>query len=321
MNKITIVIPNYNGKAFLKDCLQAIYQQEDAPEFEVLIVDNASSDGSLEEAERFFPSARTIRLSENTGFCHAVNVGIQESKSPFVLLLNNDTKIKSGFINSLYHAIVPDESLFSVSAQMLQWDREDLLDDAGDQFTLFGWAYGRGKGRPATKYRKACPVFSACGGAAIYRRSVFDEIGLFDELHFAYLEDLDIGYRARIHGYRNAYAPGAAVIHYGSAASGSRYNAFKARLSAANNVYVIYKNMPVLQLFLNLPWLITGFFIKWLFYVRKGLGRIYAEGLCIGWKRCFSAEGHSCKVKFQWKHLKNYVIIQWYMFINVFKML
>ena len=109
MAKITVVIPNYNGIKYLKECLTSLFMQDDdTPQYEVLIVDNASADGSIEQAENLFPQVRVIRLQENTGFCHAVNVGIQASKAPYVLLLNNDTKVKTGFIKSLYNAIERD---------------------------------------------------------------------------------------------------------------------------------------------------------------------------------------------------------------------
>ena len=127
---------------------------------------------------------------------------------------------------------------------MIQFHDRDIMDDAGDYYCALGWAFARGTGKPAENYKKVTEVFSACAGAAIYRRCIFEEIGLFDEIHFAYLEDLDIGYRAKIHGYKNYFAPDAVVCHKGSAASGSRHNAFKVDLSSKNSVYVIYKNMP-----------------------------------------------------------------------------
>ncbi len=320
MNKITVVIPNYNGIKYLKICLESLYAQEEGtPAFDVLIVDNASQDGSVEQAEELFPQVSVIRLEENTGFCHAVNVGIQASTAPYVLLLNNDTKVKSGFIKSLYHAIEKDIRIFSVSAKMLMWDRPELLDGAGDCYNALGWAYARGKGRPAVRYSKPTRVFAACAGAALYRRSILEEIGLFDELHFAYLEDLDLGYRAQIYGYRNVYQPEAEVLHYGSASTGSRYNEFKTRMSSANNIYVIYKNMPILQWILNLPCLLFGFLIKWLFFVRKGMGKTYLKGLSTGMKRCFTALGKSHKVRFKWRNLWNYICIQWQLFVNLFK--
>ena len=318
MSKITVVIPNYNGKKFLKGCLESLYDQAaGTPEFEVLIVDNASSDGSVEQAQKAFPDIRVIRLSENTGFCHAVNIGIQESNSPYIILLNNDTKVKSKFIKSLYDAIVIDKKIFSASAKMLMWDRPDLIDDAGDQYNVLGWAYARGKGKYAADYVQPARIFSSCGGAAIYRRSILEQIGLFDELHFAYVEDLDLGYRARIHGYRNVYAPKAEVLHFGSASTGSRYNPRKTELASANNVYVIFKNMPPLQLIWNLPFLFTGFLIKWLFFCRKGMGRIYLNGLRVGFRRCLSSEGNSHRVRFCRKNLRNYLYIQGLLYLNL----
>ncbi len=320
MNKITVVIPNYNGIKFLKSCLEALYAQEpDTPSFQVVVVDNASGDGSVEQAEQLFPDIHIIRLSENTGFCHAVNVGIRASETPYIILLNNDTKVRPGFINALYQAIKKDSRIFSVSARMLMWDKPDLIDDAGDQYNALGWAYARGKGRPAELYGRPAEIFAACGGAAIYRRSILEEIGLFDELHFAYLEDLDLGYRARIHGYRNLYEPRAQVVHFGSASTGSRYNSRKTRLASANNVYVIYKNMPLLQIFWNLAFLILGFFIKWIFFCRKHMGAIYLRGLVSGVRRCLSREGRSHKVKFSMGDLGHYLAIQWQLYVNLFR--
>lgn len=322
MHKITVVIPNYNGIKYLKKCLESLYAQDaDTPDYQVLIVDNASADGSVEQAEELFPQARIIRLETNTGFCHAVNVGIQESDSPYIILLNNDTEVKSGFIKALYHAIEKDSRIFSVSARMLMWDRPDLLDGAGDLYNVLGWAFARGKGRPAEKYDKSVRIFSSCGGAVIYRRSILEQIGLFDELHFAYLEDLDLGYRAGIHGYYNVYEPGAEVLHYGSASTGSRYNEFKTRLASANNIYVIYKNMPILQIVWNFPFLFMGFVVKWLFFVRKGMGKIYLQGLQTGWKRCFSKEGRVQKVCFKFNNLSHYLHIQLQLYVNLLKFL
>lgn len=318
MDKITVVIPNYNGINYLKDCLEALYAQDaDTPAFQVLVVDNASGDGSAEQAEALFPAVRVIRLSENTGFCHAVNVGIRASDTPYIILLNNDTKVKPGFIKNLYDAVRKNRKVFSVSARMLMWDRPERIDDAGDLYTVLGWAYARGKGRPAEDYDRRVNVFSACGGAAIYRRSILEEIGLFDELHFAYLEDLDIGYRARIHGYRNLYEPRAEVLHFGSASTGSRYNPRKTQLASANSVYVIYKNMPLGQLIWNLPFLTAGFLIKWMFFCRRRMGTIYLKGLAEGARRCRHPLGRAAKVPFRWSNLGHYLEIQQELYVNL----
>lgn len=312
MAEITVVIPNYKGIRFIEECLTALYAQTpDTPEYEVLVVDNASGDGSVELIREKFPEVRLHCLSENTGFCRAVNVGIEESDSPYVILLNNDTKVYPDFVKSLYRAIEADSKIFSVSSAMLMWDKPELMDDAGDLYCIFGWAFARGKGKPYSKYSKPAKVFSACGGAAIYRKKILEEIGLFDERHFAYLEDLDLGYRARISGYENRYEPSAKVIHYGSASTGSRYNEWKTGRAAANSVYVIFKNMPFLQNLINLPFLLAGFLIKYLFFVKKKMGRLYLKGLKDGLKMSFEKEGRAKKVPFRFRNLKNYLRIEW----------
>lgn len=322
MKKATVVIPNYNGIRFLEDCLQAILEQEPGtPEYDVMVVDNGSRDGSLELIKEHFPQVRVEALSENTGFCHAVNLGIQKAATPYVILLNNDTKVKPGFVSGLCRALERDPGIFSVSARMLMWDKQDLLDDAGDRYCALGWAYARGKGKHRELYERPAEVFFACGGAAIYRKSVFEEIGLFDEAHFAYLEDLDIGWRARIYGYRNFYEPSAEVVHYGSASTGSRYNKTKTRLSAANNVYAAGKNMPLLQMLLNFPFLLMGFLIKYLFFCRKKMGYQYLTGLLEGFKKLFSVQGRAGKISFRFRHLGNYLSIQVQLYLNLIRIL
>lgn len=318
--KITIVIPNYNGIKYLKPCMDAL-QGQLGETAEVLVVDNGSSDGSTELMREQYPEIKLLELGENTGFCHAVNVGIQASATPYVILLNNDTEVKPGFVSALLEVMERPENtdVFSAGAMMIDMHRPELLDDAGDRLNALGWAFARGKGKAVQKYEKPAEVFAACGGAAIYRKSVFEQIGCFDELHFAYLEDMDIGYRARVYGYRNVYEPGAKVLHAGSASSGSRYNEFKTKLVSANNVYMIWKNMPIVQILLNLPFLMLGFFIKILFFLKRGMGGLYVKGCLRGWRRCFTLEGRKHKVPFQWKHFGNYVKIQWQLWLGIFR--
>lgn len=315
--KVTVVIPNYNGIRYIRGCMDSLRSQEGEP-FDTLVIDNASADGSLEVLKQEYQEARVIALSENTGFCHAVNLGIGESNTPYVILLNNDTIVKSGFVQALVEAIEESEDIFSVSAMMLSMQDESIIDDAGDGYCALGWAYSRGKGRPASEYNKKVEIFAACAGAAIYRKAVMEEIGGFDENHFAYLEDIDIGYRAKIYGYRNLYEPRAKVLHAGSAASGSRYNEFKTRLSSANNAYMIGKNMPLLQLLINFPFLLLGFLVKACFFMRKKMGMLYIKGYLRGIARCFTKEGRKHKVKFQMKHFGNYFKLEISFILGIF---
>lgn len=311
---VTVVIPNYNGLRFMEDCFAALDLQV-YRHFKVLVVDNGSTDGSVEWLkERGVPA---IFLEKNTGFSGAVNVGIREADTPYVILLNNDTEPEPDYVGELVRAIGRSERIFSVSPKMVQMFNRELMDDAGDMYCVLGWAFQRGVGRPARKYNRACRVFSACAGAGIYRKSVFEEIGYFDEMHFAYLEDMDVGYRARIYGYENWYVPDAMVYHVGSGTSGSRYNQFKIRYSSRNNIYLIYKNMPFFQILINLPFLIAGFGIKILFFALKGFGREYIAGI----KNGFQISRKNRKVPFRLRNLSNYFRIQIELWANIFRRL
>ena len=157
---------------------------------------------------------------------------------------------------------VNGKNAFACSAKLISYQERDKIDDAGNYYNMLGWAFARGKGKPVSEFETSDRIFAACAGAAIYRREFLEKTGLFDEEHFAYLEDTDIGYRARLLGYENWYEPSAKVYHVGSGTSGSRYNLFKIRYSSRNNIYLIYKNMPVLQILLNLPALYPRFFGK-----------------------------------------------------------
>lgn len=281
--------------------------------FKILVVDNGSADGSVEwlknwkqECEQKGQPADLILLPENTGFSGAVNVGIQAADTPYVILLNNDTRADAYYVAELVHAIEQSPKIFSVSSKMIQMYHPELMDDAGDMYSLLGWAYQRGVGQDIRRYQKSRRVFSACAGAAIYRKSVFEEIGYFDEMHFAYLEDIDVGYRARIAGYDNVYCPAAVVWHVGSGTSGSKYNSFKVKLAARNNIYLNYKNMPWPQLFLNSVPIAVGTFLKYQFFRKKGYEKDYLAGL----KEGFQTAGRCKRVKYRREHLKNYLAIE-----------
>ena len=314
--KSTIVIPNYNGMAYLEKCLSSIIEDAKSHPARILVVDNGSADGSCELAEGT-AGVEVVRMGENTGFCRAVNAGIQASDTPYVILLNNDLTIESGFIKAMEAALDNDPKAFSAGAQMRMMKAPDRMDNAGDYYCALGWAYDYGKGKKVSgKYLKPRRIFAACGGAAIYRRSIMDRIGLFDEKHFAYLEDVDIGYRARIYGYHNLYEPKALAYHAGSSVSGSKYNAFKTNLSSANSIYLIKKNMPLLQILINLPFLLAGFAVKTAFFIRKGFGGIYLKGLLRGFRIYYKEGGRKMHVPFCLKNTGNYLLIQWELWVN-----
>ena len=312
--EVSVVIPNFNGIAFL-DSVLASLEGQTLSNFEVILVDNGSTDGSCSFVTANYPWVHLIELSENFGFCGAVNAGIRAAKAPYVLLLNNDTEVKEDFVEEMLAAIRRHKNAFSCGARMVQYHDRDRLDDVGNYYCALGWSFARGRGKDIHAYETEDKIFSACAGAAIYRKKIIEKIGYFDEEHFAYLEDTDIGYRARIYGYENWYAPKAIFYHVGSGTSGSRYNQFKTRYSSRNNIYLIYKNMPLLQIILNLPFLAVGFLIKFLFFAVKGMGKEYAAGI----KNGFSISMKNKKVPFRIKHLPNYCKIQLELWINIIR--
>ena len=312
MREVTVIIPNYNGISYIRECLDSLRAQ--TMEADIIVVDNASEDGS-KEAVREYDDVRLIELSENFGFCRAVNEGIRVTKTKYLILLNNDTKAEPTFVEELYKAIDAHDDTFSVAPKMLQMNRPDRIDSAGDLYCALGWAFSLGKDRKSSRYDKEAVIFSACGGASIYRKALFEEIGYFDELHFSYLEDVDVGYRARIMGYVNRYTPRAIVYHAGSGSTGGRYNPFKVRMAARNSWYVIYKNMPVLQIIINLPFFLIGFGIKALFFILKGYGREYLSGMKRGYLMCVAGR----KYPFDRRFVKNYLRIQLELWFNMLR--
>jgi len=315
MNGLSVIIPNSNGKLFLKECLESLKQEKSS--FDVIIVDNGSTDGSVNFIKENYPHFTLIENQVNLGFSAAVNQGIKASDAEYVFLLNNDTRIQPGCMPSLLECISKDVDIFAVSSKMVRYDDPDIVDDAGDEYTILGWTKKRGDGKSSNLYEDEEEVFSACAGAALYRKSIFEEIGYFDEAFFAYLEDVDISYRARIYGYRCVYCPQAIVYHRTSATSGSRYNEFKISLAARNNVYVPYKNMPLPQYTLNFVFLLVGYLIKYIFFVRKGQGKFYLEGLRDG----FNSLDRINKIRYDGNNLKNYLIIEWWLVKNTLKFL
>ena len=273
MSKVTIIIPNYNGIKFMKDCIESLRTQT-YKNFEILVVDNGSKDESVDylrdlESYESNLNIKVIYLDENLGFAGGVNVGLAACDSKYVILLNNDTEVFPDYVEMLVNAIEKSEKIFAINPLMINAHDKELVDDAGDGYSLLGWGYQIGVGEKVADFTKRRAVFSACAGASIYRKSILDEIGYFDEMHFAYLEDMDLSFRARLRGYIIGFEPMAKVYHLGSATSGSKYNSFKVRLAARNNIYLIYKNMTNLQIAFNFFPLLLGTLIKTAFFFKK----------------------------------------------------
>ena len=318
--KVSVVTPNYNGKDFLYAYFESLIKNSNEIG-EVIIVDNGSNDGSQEFIRNYrekvdFPIV-LIENSQNLGFAEAVNQGISKARYDYIFSLNNDTVVEKSAILELLNLLNTDGRIFSVSSKMVQFNNPELIDDAGDDYTLLAYTKKRGNNQNLNKFIEVSEVFSSCAGAALYRKDLLEELGGFDSEFFAYMEDVDLGYRARINGYKNLFCPNAIVYHIGSATTGSQYNEFKVRLAARNNVWVVYKNLPTPQKIVNILFLFLGFLIKYLFFLKKGFGPIYLEGLKEGLK----TRNKIKKVEFKSKNWKNYFKIEYELIKNTFKLL
>ena len=315
--KVSVITPNYNGVKFLKNYFKSL---DDDSEYigEVIIIDNGSDDSSIDYIQNnsFNFPVILIKNDENRGFAPAVNQGIFKAKHDYIFSLNNDTEIKKGSIKAMLD-LIQDENVFSVQAKMLQSSNKKLIDDAGDEYNLLGWTKKIGENQSCDNYSQVLEIFSSCAGAALYKKDILNEIGLFDDNFFAYMEDVDLAIRSQINGYKNLLCPDAIVYHIGSATSGSRYNEFKVKIAARNNVWTVYKNLPIPLKIINFIFLFLGFTIKYVFFVKKGFGSFYLEGI----KEGLSTRSKLEKVNFKKDNLKNYFKLEYKLIVNTLKFL
>ncbi len=279
---IEIIIPNWNGKTMLEHCLLSLRQQTYS-NFRIIVVDNGSTDGSIELVQRSFPEVLLVPLSHNTGFSIAVNKGIEASRAPWLLLLNNDMEVAEDCLAKLQSALTQYTSFHMFALKMMNYRERGLIDGAGDAVLRGGVGYRLGTMEAdSEEYCQDREVFGACAGAALYSREIFDRAGFFDADFFAYLEDVDFNMRSRRLGCRCMYIAGARVYHIGSASTGSKINQLTVRLSTRNNIHVLAKNYS-LRLFAGFFPAIFIYQLAWLlFCTKKGLIFPYLAGLYEG---------------------------------------
>ncbi|WP_243370792.1 glycosyltransferase family 2 protein [Geotalea sp. SG265] len=249
---VSVIILNWNGRKFLKECLDSLLLQSYA-HFEVVLVDNGSSDGSPEYVRSNYPAVKVVALPQNVGFAAGNNVGLEHCRGEFVVTLNNDTKVDWEFISALVAVVKADDRIGLVAAKMLNYYQTDRIDSVGLMIASNGLGYNKGIAEvDSGQYKEPAPVFGPCGGAALYRRAMLSETGFFDEDFFAYYEDFDLAWRCRLAGWQAVTAPGAVVYHVHSATSGE-WSSFKVFHTHRNKWYVIIKNWPTTVLIQYLP--------------------------------------------------------------------
>jgi GT2 family glycosyltransferase len=278
---IAVVIPNWNGLEHLEVCLRSVLNQSAMPD-EVVLVDNGSSDGSVEFMERTFPTVRCIRMGTNTGFAVAVNRGIRETQAELVVLLNNDTEVDRRWIEELTVALEADAAAGMATCKMLRFDRRDVIDGAGDALTRAGSPYTRGSGEPdGPAFNTREYVFGACGGASVYRRTMLDAIGLFDEEFISYYEDVDLSLRARLAGWQCLYVPAARCYHKRGATS-ARRPAYPIRMQERNLTSLYVKNYPAGVLLMRGPVILASRARRTFRAVIAGIGAATIQGMWEG---------------------------------------
>jgi GT2 family glycosyltransferase len=250
--KLSIIIPNWNGLKFLKTCLDAL-QRQTFRDFEVIIADNASSDGSQAFIQENYPNVRLLALPENRGFTGACNAGMEAAKGELLSLLNNDTEVDERWAEAVVDAFARHPEVGMVASKMLLFDKRDTIHTTGDYFTVEGKPGNRGVWqRDEGQYDREEYVFSACGGSSVYRRTMLNQIGMLDDDFFFSLEDVDLGWRAQLTGWRCLYTPHAIVYHHLSATGGGVTASF---YDGRNLILLLIKNFPA-ALWRKYGWLI-----------------------------------------------------------------
>jgi hypothetical protein len=277
--QISIVIPNYNGAAYLEKCLSSILRQARAAK-EILVVDNASTDDSVLVVQRVAPTARILRQQHNLGFAGAANAGIRHAQGDWIAILNNDTEVAGAWLGECAAAIERHPDTAFLACRILDYKKRHLVFSAGDCILRAGIGYRRGQELPdCSRYDEEIEVFSACGGAALYRKSALEESEGFEELFFAYLEDVDLGLRLQAAGHCGYYAPLAVVYHHGAATSGGEFSPLAVRLRTRNSVLLLVKSMPGRVLWRCLPMILAAQASWFVRTMLRGRGLSYLRGI------------------------------------------
>ncbi len=294
MNDVSIIIVNYNGRKYLRNCLASL-RQSDAAGAEIVVVDNGSTDGSLEEVEQVFPGLTVIRMGRNSGFAEANNAGAKQASGRYLVFLNNDTVVTQGWLAPLLAAMNADRTVGVAGSKLRFMDRRDRIMSAGINILFNGTGYDIGfLDRDEGQYDTPGPRGAICGAALMVRREEFLSVGGFDERYFLYAEDIDLCWRYWLFGYTVQYVPSSVVFHaFGGTSGPDRHNPARVFFRVRNGCFNILKNYecahvpwPLLfnllfHLFEGAYFLLTG---RW--KSAWAIARAYADGLrSISWIR------------------------------------
>lgn len=278
---ISVVIVNYNGVRFLGNCLSALVMQSH-PAFEIILVDNASTDNSRAYVREHFPQVKLVCSETNVGFAAGNNLGIAQARGELIATLNTDTRVEPDYLEKLC-APMADASVGACAPLMLEMERTDIVDAAGIRVDVLGFAWNVGAGQGTNKFVTTGEVYGACAGAALYRRAMLDEIGWFDGAYFGFYEDADLGWRARRAGWKTIFVPQARVYHMHGASFG-KLSPYKTYLLARNRWWTLRKNLSLPSLVLRLPLIMVFDLVSLLQAARRGHFREAWRGRVDGWR-------------------------------------
>jgi GT2 family glycosyltransferase len=276
--KVTVVIPNFNGREFLPGCLNALAQMS-FQDFSTVVVDNGSTDGSVDFLKENYPRVGVVEFAENRGFSAAVNEGIRQSQGDGIALLNNDMEVGKGWLGELVKALERSgPEVGSCVGKILYFDQRERIESAGDLLTRAGFNFKRGwQQRDEGQFDRPQMVFGGSAGAALYRRSLLRELDGFDEDFFAYLEDVDLSFRAQLRGYGCLYVPQAVAYHH-FAGTSSRMGDFSIYQTQKNLVGLLVKDMPTGLLVRYSPNILGFLLVSALYYLLRGKGGAFLRG-------------------------------------------
>ena len=275
---VSIIIVNYNGKHYLEECLSSLGGL-DYPKnrIEVILVDNASTDGSFEYVKKTFPNVQILQLDKNYGFCKPNNEGVKIAKGEYVVFLNNDTTVDKMWLSELVKGVLSDSDVVSCASKMLYYQRKEIINTAGGKITIIGGGFYRGYGdKDGEKYNKFEYTGFGCGAGVLVRKDFFEKIGGFDEDYFASCEEHDLGWKSWLYGYKVLYVPTAVMYHKESGTFGSKssFQPIKVYLITRNRLYNLFKNFE----FINV---LKGFLVSIVFdtyrFVNYAFNRNFAS--------------------------------------------
>jgi GT2 family glycosyltransferase len=271
--KVSVVVPNWNGMRFVGMCLDSLAKL-DFEDYEVIVVDNGSADGSREMIEEQYPDVKLLKLPDNMGFAIACNEGIKASNAEYIVLLNNDIEVTPDWLRELYEGMERHPECGMGTTKMMFLDQRDVFYNTGDLFHSWSAGGGRGQGeKDVGQYEKEDYVFGACAGAGIYRREFFNQVGLFDEDFFIFAEDVDLNMRGQLQGLKAVYLPKAKVYHIGTATVGL-YSDRYVYLCKRNDIWVFIKNYSLKMYFKYLSSIWKHQFADIKYFTYRGQGQV-----------------------------------------------